>query len=249
MFKAVLRRVVGRGGYEALHYQKVRARHWGRLLTGHDPWFRVDRVVTVERHGDWFLCPDNLGPTSIVYSLGIGRDITFDRSIMARFGVRVHAFDPTPSALAWLSTQSLPAEFIPLPVGIAAHDGTAQFTPPDDPLNPSFAYQSPSSAAATATVTCEVRRLSTLMRELGHTRIDLVKMDIEGAEYEVIEDLTSRGVSVRQLLVEFHHRKPGIGPARTRAAVAQLRRAGFHLFHQSLSGQEMAFICDGVGRQ
>ena len=34
------------------------------------------------------------------------------------------------------------------------------------------------------------------MGELGHDRIDLLKMDIEGAEYEVIRDVVESGVDV-----------------------------------------------------
>ena len=249
MIKAAVRGVIGDDAYLSLHRWRTRAWHWGRLVAGRDPWFFLDSPAPVESHGDWHLCPRGLDASSIIYSLGIGRDITFDLSVAARFGAQVHAFDPTPSALAWLSTQSLPTQFTPMPVGVAAYDGTAQFSPPDDPVNPSFAYHGRSSAAPAATIRCEVRRLSTLMRELGHAQIDLLKMDIEGAEYEVIEDLTTGRVPVRQLLVEFHHRKPGIGPARTREAVARLRTAGFQLFHKSLSGQEMAFLRDGVGRQ
>lgn len=240
MLKGLVRRMVGADAYESLHLLKVRTLHWCRLATGSDPWFRLDRVEPVEQHGEWFLTPEGMGPDSVIYSLGIGRDISFDLSVIERFGANVHAFDPTPSAVAWLSEQSLPPEFQVIQLGVAGFDGTAEFSPPEDPLNPSFGYQGRSSAGPGAVV-CDVRRLPTLMGMLEHTEIDLLKIDIEGAEYEVIEDLIAQNVPVRQLLVEFHHRKPGIGPGPTREAVSQLRGAGFELFHMSVSGQEMAF--------
>jgi Methyltransferase FkbM domain len=80
------------------------------------------------------------------------------------------------------------------------------------------------------------------MAELGHAHIDLLKMDIEGAEYAVIDDLVDSNIRPAQILVEFHHRMPGIGPERTRHAVLQLRRAGFGLFAVSPSGEEYSFI-------
>lgn len=248
MIKSVTRRVVGEEIYLSLHEMRVRIRYWWRLMIGADPRFSKDCFVPIEAHGEWHLCPIGLNPSSIVYSLGIGKDITFDMSVISRFGARIHAFDPTPTAMAWLSEQILPPHFNALPLGIAAYDGTAVFSPPDDPVNPSYAFHGRSGEGiiSGATVVCEVRRLSTLMRELGHSQIDLLKMDIEGAEYEVIQDLTEAGVSVKQLLVEFHHRKPGIGPKKTCQAVAQLRRAGFKLFHISSSGQEMAFIRNNI---
>jgi FkbM family methyltransferase len=239
--KLALRRNVGPRGYEALHDLKVRTRHWLRLLTGQDPWFRVDARVAIERHGDWFVSPESLSAASIVYSLGIGHDISFDLSIIARYGVSVQAFDPTPSAVAWLAQQALPPTFHVFEVGVAGFDGDAVFSLPADPRNPSFRYQGRADPTG-SDLTCQVRRLPTLMQHLNHAYIDVLKMDIEGAEYEVIDDLLAAQVPIGQLLVEFHHRKPGIGADRTRLAVSRLREAGFRLVHLSSSGQEMVFL-------
>jgi hypothetical protein len=87
------------------------------------------------------------------------------------------------------------------------------------------------------------------MLELGHDQIDLLKLDIEGAEYEVIDDLVASQIPIGQLLVEFHYRFEGIGPDRTRRAVRALNEAGFRSFHVSAIGEEYSFIRDGsVGR-
>ena len=239
--KPAFRGIVSPTIYEWMHDLKVRAAHWRRLLMRQDPLFRLDTKVPVERHGDWFVCPAGLTASSIVYSLGIGRDVSFDLSMIVRFGVDVHAFDPTPSALEWLRHQTFPGQFRMMEFGVAGFDGEAEFSPPEDAGNPSFGYRGRSSEGKGAVI-CQVRRLASLMQMLDHSEIDLLKMDIEGAEYEVIEDLVSSGVRVNQLLVEFHHRKPGMGAGKTRQAVAQLRRVGFELFHMSSSGREMAFI-------
>ena len=37
-----------------------------------------------------------------------------------------------------------------------------------------------------------------------------MKMDIDGAWYEVLDDLPASPIKPTQLLVEFHHRFPGI---------------------------------------
>jgi len=83
------------------------------------------------------------------------------------------------------------------------------------------------------------------MLELGHDHIDLLKMDIEGAEYTVIENLVRERVDIRQLLVEFHHHYrhiDGMSAERTKEAVQKLNRAGFKIFHLSPSGEEYSFI-------
>src|SRR5207248_3092074 len=87
-----------------------------------------------------------------------------------------------------------------------------------------------------------VCRLSTAMRELEHTRIDLLKMDVEGAEYAVLQDMLAGGIRPRQLLVEFHHRFRGVGRRATTRALRALDIAGYRIFHVSPTGREFAFL-------
>jgi hypothetical protein len=67
-------------------------------------------------------------------------------------------------------------------------------------------------------------------------------MDIEGAEYEVIEDILSSHVPISQVLIEFHHRFSDIGIGKTRSAVSRLNEAGYRIFNVSASGEEISFI-------
>ena len=74
-----------------------------------------------------------------------------------------------------------------------------------------------------------VVRLSTAMKQQGFSHIDVLKMDIEGAEYGVIEDLVREEIPVAQLLVEFHHRFSSVGTVRTRKSLALLERYGMKI--------------------
>ena len=87
-----------------------------------------------------------------------------------------------------------------------------------------------------------VHRLMTIMEMLGHDHIDVLKMDIEGAEYGVIADLLSCNIRVDQLLVEFHHRWPELGLQKTKRAIRELNRAGYQIFNVSLNGEEYSFL-------
>ena len=60
-------------------------------------------------------------------------------------------------------------------------------------------------AFAPAPSTGSCRRLMTIATMLGHTHINLLKMDIEGAEYTSSSDRLSSGLQIEQLLVEFHY--------------------------------------------
>ena len=67
-------------------------------------------------------------------------------------------------------------------------------------------------------------------------------MDIEGAEYEVLEGLLTCPVLPKQLLVEFHHRFVENGIQRTYDIVEQLQSAGYQIFAISEIGREISFL-------
>lgn len=221
-----------------------RVKRAGRALAGRDLFQRKQVDVPVEEYGAeharWAVYPRRLAPESVVYSFGVGEDISFDVALIERFGLRVHAFDPTPRSRAWIQRQQLPDRLTFHPFGVAGFDGTATF---HAPANPAFvSYSMVDGKGAGPSVEAPVYRLRTLMDRLGHDHVDLLKMDIEGAEYEVIDDLIDSGADVRQLLVEFHHRFPQIGAGRTREAIRRLNEHGYRIFHVSSRGEEYAFL-------
>jgi hypothetical protein len=83
------------------------------------------------------------------------------------------------------------------------------------------------------------------MRGFGHERVDLLKLDIEGAEYDVLADLLSSTIRIGQLLVEFHHLKSKPAQAATRKAVAALNAAGYLITAISDLGVESSFLYVG----
>jgi FkbM family methyltransferase len=191
--------------------------------------------------GGWYVALNLLDRDSVVYSFGIGNDISFDLQLIARIGLTVHAFDPTPRSLEWASRQPVPPGFKVYPYGLADFDGTALFQPPQDPGHVSYALTD-SRMQPPGSVELTVKRLPTILAELGHRHIDLLKMDIEGSEYAVIRDMVAIPALPRQLLVEFHHRCLPDGMRRTREAVRLLGLAGYRLFSVSERGEELAFI-------
>jgi FkbM family methyltransferase len=189
-------------------------------------------------YGGWSVYPKPLTAQSIVYSFGVGEDISFDLDLIRQHHCPVYAFDPTPRSIAWVKSQSLPTEFRLQEYGIAAYDGTAQFFAPENPNHISHTMLQKEGAA----ITVPVKRLKTIMAELGHQHIDLLKMDIEGAEYAVLDDILD--IPIKQLLVEFHHRWEGIGFEKTLSTIRLLKDSGFQLFAMSPRLEEFSFIKD-----
>jgi hypothetical protein len=85
-------------------------------------------------------------------------------------------------------------------------------------------------------------RLTTAMQRLSHREIDVLKMDIEGAEYSVIEDLIREGIPVRQLMVEFHHRFLPGGTGKTKRTFELLEANGMKIAHVCPRMEVFTFI-------
>jgi FkbM family methyltransferase len=222
-----------------------------KRLVGKEPRLRTDVELATVKKGGWWFHPDALDETSLVYSLGVGEDVEFDLALIRGHGVQVHAFDPTPSTLEWLGAHPQPPSFHFHPWAVTSRDGVLTLYPrvrKDGSKSGTMYTMVADDAARDAAVEVPALSLPTILKNLGHRRIDLLKMDIEGAEYEVLESLPNLEVQPVQLLVEFHHRFPGIGPAKTVAAVDALRRIGYRLFAVSETGRELSFIHDQYRR-
>jgi len=224
-------------------YQRVKTSL--KRLIGTELRLRVELQVETIKSGGWCFTAQGLDQDSIVYSLGVGDDIAFDLSIIEGFGAEVHAFDPTPSSIEMLSTADLPTRFHFHPWAITAEDGTLKFYPrvkKDGSQSTVMFTMIAEDASSENAIEVPAYCLSSVASRLGHSRIDLLKMDIEGAEYEVLEGLLASSIKPGQLLVEFHHRFPAIGLEKTADMISLLRKVGYKIFAVSDTGREVSFL-------
>ncbi len=162
-------------------------------------------------YGGWCIYPLPINRTSIIYSFGIGKDLSFDLSLVKTYGVEIYAFDPTPESIMWVEAQKVPQELHVFDYGVADFDGKAFLNSPNNPQHISHTLLNNVYNLGDR-VEVQVYRLETIMKQLGHDHIDLLKMDIEGSEYDVLDDIQESKIQINQLLVEFHHNFPGLGP-------------------------------------
>jgi FkbM family methyltransferase len=225
-------------------YVPDRPKQFAKRVLGQEIHYRPNAFANKQMHGDndglWCLCPDELSDKTVVYSFGIGTDISFDLSLIETYGVTVHAFDPTPKSIQWLESQTMPDNFVPHPFGLADHDGEVSFNPPINSQNVSHTMLERPETSSSA-ITVPVFRLPSIMQQLGHKKIDVLKVDIEGAEYCFIDDLARTLIRPNQILIEFHHRFPGIGIPKTKRAIQTLKNIGYDLYHVSVEQSEFCF--------
>ena len=163
---------------------------------------RVERIGS--RYGGGWLALDLLNDRSIVYSFGVGCDITFDEMLIRRTGSQVLGFDPTPRSREWIKNNpNIPPQFTFAPVGLAETTGTKKLFLP---ANKEFVSGSIVKELGGGFIECDFLSLPDIMERHEHKFIDLIKMDIEGAEYAIVESWLRRDYipPVRQLWIEFH---------------------------------------------
>lgn len=228
----------------ALSYTIQKLRKFLRILIRKEIYFRLNKRIKKEFLGDfqaqWIIAAKSIDKNKIVYSFGVGTDISFDISLIEKYNCKVFAFDPTPRSIEWIRRQNLPDKFRFYQYGISDKDGVITFFPPLNPNHVSFSTKAieKSQKGIQLPVYC----LNSIMDKLGHSKIDLLKIDIEGSEYNVIQDIIKSNLSIKQILVEFHHRLGIYTKEDTRNAINDLRNIGYRIFYISPTGEEYSFI-------
>jgi FkbM family methyltransferase len=175
----------------------------------HLDWLRFARLVDVEDRsglveiGGYAIPDDLVTPEWICYSGGVGEDLDFELGLVERYGCRVHAFDPTPRAVAYAETAVAPDGRLTFhPYGLWSSDEMRTFYGPEHPAYVSNSavnlYHQPEAFSASC------RSLESLMEEFGHDRVDLLKLDIEGSEYDVLEPVMRGELQIPVLCMELH---------------------------------------------
>lgn len=217
-------------------------------------------------YGGWIIPADSgLTADSLCYCAGAGEDISFECALVEQFRCRVRVIDPTPRAIrhfhdlaqavrsgvqfpvnsSTVDFYSIAASHLDrlefLPVGLADKDTDMRFFLPQNPTHVSCSVVNLQKTAQYFTAPC--LRLSSIMKRQGDGSIDLLKIDIEGAEYGVIEDMVASALLPRLLLIEFdeaHTPLDGKAPERIRHHIALLMRSGMRCV--GIEGSNTTFV-------
>lgn len=246
-----------------------------RRVLGIDPQSDVTplpalRWVGSQTHG--YMVPEGLlDANSVCYCVGAGEDITFDTELAEQFGCRVRILDPTPvgtrhyalvreKVLAgeplW-SQNGEPFRYRIAPerlallkyleIGVWDAATTLRFYEPTKENYPSYSVAMFQESGRW--IEAPVDRLSAIMRREGDASIDLLKLEIEGAEYKVLETLIEDRPDVKAILVEFdevwHVKGTRAHFFRIRDASRALIRAGWRLAHSTPMFKRL-FVRDDV---
>lgn len=203
-------------------------------------------------YGGWWICPSLLEAERWAICCGAGEDISFDVALNAVFGARIICVDPTPRAKRHVGqvlesvraprqevATTLEREFMSgfesarfrfLPCAVWSRNEIIRLYEPKDPSHVS--HSAVNLQRTERFIEVEAWTLERIVAEVGGGDVTLVKLDIEGAEYEVLDSIVRSIRRPKQLLVEFdefHHPKSWTFPWRVVQEVRRILAAGYAL--------------------
>lgn len=209
-------------------------------------------------YGGWYLPQGLLQAGSQVLLAGAGTDITFDVVLAQQLGCHVHIADPTPRAVAhYHELQEAVVSGTPFypvppapdgkpydlmadgahrmqlhPVALWHTAGNLRFYVPSSPV-----YVSMSALNLHQTseyIEVPAVRLGQLIKDQGLPGLDLLKLDIEGAEYAVLKTVAEDGLRIGIICIEYdEYELPSDSGyrQRIRASLEQLLGMGYQIIH------------------
>ncbi len=183
-------------------------------------------------YGGWTFEPSADLQDSVIVSCGLGEDASFDVEFASRFRAKVIIVDPTPRAIrhfeeiqkrvgqpavqTYVKGGKQPIASYDLrkiakgslilePSALWVENTRVKFFAPANPDHVSHSivnYQN-NYTQNTSHIEVAATTLEALLAKYQLKAVPLIKLDIEGAEIDVIRHMLERSIHARQLLVEF----------------------------------------------
>jgi len=161
-----------------------------------------------------FIRPDyyiinKLTSNSLIFDIGTGNDANFSQDLIKHFGLKSYGFDPTRKhyeALKQVEKESQ-KKFTIFNYALSDKSGEAEFNESSSNISGSFFCDHINIKNDNIKkYVVKIISLQDIFSKLAITKVDLVKIDVEGEEYKIIDSLTKNLTEkIDQFVFEFHH--------------------------------------------
>lgn len=214
-----------------------------KKITGIEPSISYSNKIKTAHYGNlycfWRIPVGFLNNKSIVLDIGLGEDISFSQDLIKNFGCQVHGVDPTPRAIQYVNSLNQ-KNFTLHEFGLACKTGVVNFYLPDNANHVSGSLIKSEHNGLGNKIEVQMLNMADFMHRTSIFYADLIKIDIEGAEYELLESESFQNFVKNTVVIciEFHHRWKTIGKEKTYKAVSCLKKLGFECVWQNTESNE-----------
>ncbi len=172
------------------------------------------RLIEARRKGFKYEAPNfiffpNLSSNSVVIDAGCSYEADFSLYMIKHYGLKAYGVDPTlkhRKALAVLE-EKYKGNFMHMPLAIGAVDSTLTFYESENNESGSMLKDHVNVRQdKTISYEVEVVTLKSILPKIGVEKIDILKLDLEGAEYDLLHGINKDDLlPFNQIFIEFHH--------------------------------------------
>lgn len=187
-------------------------------------------------YGGWAVDLSKINDGDTIIDAGLGEDISFLEELLKEKKVNIIGVDPTIKSHLFIEKKNLSE--LKLIKKAIAKDGINTIRMFKN-SNPEYVSESVfKEHQMTSEESYEVECISFKKLIEQNSNISVIKMDIEGVEYDVLEEC----LGIPQLCVEFHHHCiDGIEFKETRNKIKMLLNNGYKIIHKNDKLSEISF--------
>lgn len=192
------------------------------------------KILRIKYYPPNYVYFDNFNKLSVIIDVGCGHEAEFSRHLIEKHNLQAFGVDPTLKHIPFLKIleETTKGKFHHLALAVTQKDGFITFNE---------SRQNESGSILTEHINIqndeiisynvESVNLRELVRRIGITPIDLIKLDLEGAEYELLNEISNEDINpFKQIFIEFHHHCTNHTTEETMLLVRNICSKGFKVF-------------------
>ena len=196
-------------------------------------------LIRMKKLGIQFLPPnyiyfDNFNEQSVIVDVGCGYEAEFSKFMIEKYNLNAFGVDPTMKHTPSLKMleESTKGKFHHLAIAVTKKDGFITFHESKQNESGSILLEHINIQKDEITsYNVESVSLSELVQRIGTTPVDFIKLDLEGAEYELLDKISDEDINpFKQIFIEFHHHCTNHSTQETKLLVQNICSKGFKVF-------------------
>jgi len=160
------------------------------------------KFVDIQKNNAILSSSEYLNSDSIVFDVG-GETGIWSKEIYSKYEPNLYVFEPHPRAVKILEETFAGKKAKIFPYGLGSKNESAKLS--DSGMGSSI-YDSSTSYAVSEKFDIEIRDIAEVIKELELDSIDLIKINIEGGEYDLVPHMIKTGMAnqCKIIRIQFH---------------------------------------------